>query len=95
MLDSFVTPETGKPIILETENDNVPSSTVKKILYIKPDGVTKGSWTATADGNDLVYLPQTGDIDQTGTWRLQAEIEVGGKPFFGDIVEHEFKATLL
>jgi len=94
MSDSFVTPETLKPIILETEYD-LSLAAVKKILYLKPDGTTKGSWEATQSGNDLVYLPQAGDIDQTGEWSLQSYIEVGGKPGLGDIVKHHFKPTLL
>jgi len=95
MSSAFVSPETLKPIILETENDNVPSASVRRILYTKPDGITKGFWEATADGNDLVYLPQTGDIDQYGDWTFQSYILVGGKPGFGDVVTQRFERTLL
>lgn len=93
MSDSFVSPETLKPIILETEYD-LSLATVTKILYHKPDG-TKGSWTATISGNDLVYLPQTGDIDQSGVWKFQSYIEVGGEPGMGAVTSKEFKTSLL
>jgi len=90
--------QTLKPIILETENDNVATADVTKILYTKPNGV-KGSWDATVSGNNLIYQPEEGDFDQAGVWKFQSYIEVGTGPGkkidFGSIASKTFEQPLL
>ena len=62
----------------------VAAATVARILYEKPDG-TKGYWTATATGTELSYTLVNGNIDQSGVWKLQAYVEIGGKKAYGEI----------
>ena len=67
----------GVKIELETL-DTMIGATVTEIKYKKPSGVT-GSWTATQDGTKLSYITAEpvdsaalDDLDESGTWYLQA-----------------------
>lgn len=72
---------------------DLTSATVKKILYVKPDG-TQGSWVATTNSTSLVYDLLATDIDQSGNWKLQTYVEIGGKKGYGDIIIENFKSNL-
>ncbi len=63
---------------------NLTGATLLQIRYIKPDGLTKGSWTATADGTIVWYKTTTTDIDQWGIWKVQAYVEIGSDKYSGD-----------
>jgi hypothetical protein len=77
-------------IKLETGLD-ISSASVKKINYKKPNG-TIGSWVATVDGTTkLSYNVNQGDINQSGKWKMQAFVTIGGKDGYGDSVEVDFK----
>lgn len=56
---------------------NISSATIKQIIFQKPDG-TRVEKTATflTNGSDgkLQYLTQAGDLDQTGTWKVQGYV---------------------
>jgi len=80
-------------ISLETENSNVSSAEVTKIKYRKPSGAF-GDWDATVSGTKLIKNLVTDDIDETGWWKFQAYIEVGGQTQHGDIFSYEFLKTL-
>ena len=81
-------------IVLDTKYSSLASAEVKQILYQKPDG-TKGAWEATNSGTTLIYNLQNGDIDQSGMWKLQTYIEVGGLKGPGNIIEKHFEPSLL
>ena len=60
----------------------------KLVFFQKPDGTTL-SRTATlyTDGLDgiLQYVTQDGDLDQAGTWQIQAKIDFGTDVFYTNI----------
>lgn len=68
--------DTSVRIELETNADLSGAATVS-IKALKPDGVTEVEWPATIDGTLVVYVPDTGDLDAEGTWRLQAKVVDG------------------
>lgn len=57
--------------------EDIDSATVKQILFKKPSGavVTKDAIFKT-DGTDgiLRYVTITDDIDEVGTWKIQARV---------------------
>lgn len=61
-------------------------ATQTKILYKKPNG-QKGSWDATVSGTTMTYIPVNTDLDQSGTWELQAFAVIGGKQSYGEIIK--------
>lgn len=85
--------ETLKPIILETEYDDLASAEVTKILYQKPGG-TEGFWQASVSGKSLIYQPAAGDLDIVGRWTFQAYIEIAGKIGFGSRVTYEIQKPI-
>lgn len=80
-------------ITCATSYASLASATVKRILYTKPSG-TDGYWDATVSGNNLIYIVQSGDIDEEGTWKFQAFVTVSGRDGYGNIAEHYFKYPL-
>lgn len=73
---------------------DLSGASVTRILYQKPNNGTKGYWTATVSGQNLVYEVQNGDIDKEGTWLFQSYIEVGGKKGFGLVAKQVFEPNL-
>lgn len=57
-----------------------------KIVYRKPNGVT-GEWTATIDGNELVYETDNDDLDRNGVWRFQAFVTISSLNKLGKIAK--------
>lgn len=56
---------------------DISAATTKEIHFYKPDGTTlEKTATLYTDGSDgiMEYTTVAGDIDQTGTWRIQAYI---------------------
>lgn len=66
----------GVELVLDT-NIDLSGATNSRIYYRKPDD-TEGYWSADVSGQNIVYTLQTGDIDQTGIWRLHAYAELNG-----------------
>jgi len=62
-------------------NSIVPleTATLKQIVFLKPDGVTKITKTAifTTDGSDgkIQYTTIANDIDVGGTWKAEGYVE--------------------
>ena len=78
----------GKNIILRVHLDLTDAS-VMKIKYQKPSGAA-GEWNAQKySAKSIYYVTQTGDIDEVGTWQLQAYVETP------TLKEHGEKATLI
>lgn len=64
-------------LISNFQSMNVSDATSKKIYFLKPDG-TKSNHDLVFlnDGSNgkLYYSTVAGDIDQAGTWKMQANI---------------------
>jgi hypothetical protein len=77
----------------DSESEDLSGATSPKIYYLKPDGTTTGSWTATLDtGTDkhLYYdTVATTDLDQSGEWLLQSYHEKSGWEGRGETVALE------
>jgi len=73
----------GLSIELDTGQD-LTGKTVS-IRYLKPNG-TEGTWAASVmSGQPTVvqYVTQTGDIDLSGRWVLQAQVQDTGLDILG------------
>jgi hypothetical protein len=69
-------------IELETNYD-ISAATEAKILYTKPDG-TNGEFVGGVSSTTKVsYTVEAGDLDQAGTWIMQAYVLIGGKIGYG------------
>lgn len=75
------------------------SSVDSKVIYLqKPDGTTL---TKTAsyytDGTDgiIQYVTESGDLDQAGTWQIQAKIDFGTDVFSTDIQKFKVIRNLI
>lgn len=78
---------TGQSIELRLQTGiDLSGAASPKIKYRKSNGVT-GEWTATIDGNDLVYETSNSDLDRKGVWRLQAFCTIGGLNKLGKIAK--------
>lgn len=63
----------GLEIAMNVHRD-ISDATTRKIEWKKPSGAT-GEWTAVADGTEgISYTTIAGDLNETGTWILQAHV---------------------
>lgn len=65
---------------------DLSAASVPVISYEKPNGVT-GQWSATIDGNDLVYVTSNSDLDRQGPWKFQARCMIAGLNKIGKIAK--------
>jgi hypothetical protein len=73
---------------------SLTGTTVKKILFKKPNG-EHGEWVVnTTEGTKLVYDVSDTDIEIAGNWQLQSYVEIAGKKGYGTIVTQNFKQSL-
>ena len=67
---------------------NVSNANSINIIFQKPDGsdLTKTATLVTngTDGN-IRYTSVSGDLDQVGTWQIQARVDFGASVFSTDI----------
>lgn len=75
---------TGTLISLNTEISLSDASLVQ-ILILKPDG-SNVTWTGLAVGPNIQYITIAGDIDQPGTWFLQASVQKSSGTLSGETV---------
>ena len=70
--------DVGTELVVDV-GETITGATSLKINYRKPDG-TIGSWNAIEyDSTHIVYTTlSTTDLDQAGTWEIQAYVKVGG-----------------
>jgi hypothetical protein len=78
--ERIVVGDIGTKLVLDVGLD-ISSSTDRKILYMKPSGVT-GEWPSNSGSicelntsTSMYYITESGDIDESGEWTLQAYIE--------------------
>lgn len=86
-------------VVVDEDNAAVDISTasVKQFVLRKPDGTTATKTaTFTTDGTDgsLYYLVESGLLDQTGVWTVQAIVTFGGATYHGQFVEFAVAANL-
>ena len=89
--------EIGTDILLDC-GVSISDAVVQQIKYRKPDAVTSGSWTgslyssysesAVAVGTYFVkYTTVVGDLNQSGTWKLQSYIATATGTWWGETVD--------
>lgn len=77
MTDKTYVGELGKPLKLDA-GENISAATAQSISVRKPDN-TLESWDAlVVDSNYVQHITEAGDLDQSGTYRVQAVVTVGG-----------------
>jgi len=67
--------------------EDISDGTVFKLKYTKPDGTTTGEWTGSLSGTRIVQYTtaSASDLDQAGTWQLQAYVETPSGKWHSDI----------
>jgi hypothetical protein len=58
-----------------SDDTDISGASEVRIRYRKPSGTTS-YWTASVVSNGVQYTTETGDIDESGTWQLQAWIDL-------------------
>ena len=76
---------------------DISTATVKQIIFKKPSG-TSVTQTASfyTDGTDgqIVYASVDGDLDETGTWKLQGAITMSSGSWHSSIVSFSVSCNL-
>lgn len=75
------------PVLDVTDADSV------SISYRKPNGTT-GEWIGEMFGDEIKYITQVTDVDQPGTWQLQACAVYGTEKKKGKICYITFTSPL-
>lgn len=87
--------DVGRKFRLDADQD-ISAASVVQIKYVKPDGTTKGTWTAEVEDSQYAYYitQNATDLDQIGKWMIQLYIEMGGAKIHGAIATfHVYKTT--
>lgn len=69
-------------------NIDVTGATLTRIDYLKPDGITTGSFTTgiTVEGTKvLVYNIPKNILDVAGGWKFHSYVESGADAWTGDV----------
>jgi len=71
--------------------DLSPGGTTITVNFRKPDGTcfSKSADIVDAANGIVRYITESGDLDTTGTWKLQAFVDFGTTEFYSDI--HSFR----
>lgn len=74
---------------------DITDATVKRLIYVKPNGVA-GIWAGTiADSNFITYITKAGDISLPGLWKLQSYIETPSGKWYGDLATFTVQDRLM
>lgn len=77
---------------------NVANASSLQIIFLKPDGATKLTKTATlhTDGTDgkVQYVTVAGDLDQSGTWKVQSRVVIGGADWMSSVSKFKVASNL-
>lgn len=79
-------------LVVDAEVD-ISTASVVKILYQKPDG-SKGEFTATASGENAVYVFSSAELDMVGSWLFQVQYTIGAKIGYSRIYYEVVKPNL-
>ena len=77
--------------LIVTENGvpvNVSTATLLQITFSKPDAsivVKTASFVTDGTDGNIKYVTVAGDLDQSGTWSLQADVTMPGGVWSSDI----------
>jgi len=81
-------------ITLDTSLTDLSTATTLKILYRKPSGAD-GFWAGSLSGvSSIEYSILSGDLDESGSWQLQAQADYSGNIGNGGIVHMIVKEPL-
>jgi hypothetical protein len=84
----------GTPIVFDTGED-LTLATVHKLIYRKPNGTT-GEWEGIIDGTKLMFVTTLiTDLDQAGTWDVDAYIEIPGWKGHSDIDHFDVSRNII
>ncbi len=74
---------------------DLSGATLLKLLYVKPDAV-EGFWPGTLDSDNtsIFYDVTPTNNDMSGVWKYQLYVEVGGKTYYGSIVQNKIIESL-
>lgn len=76
---------------------NISSATTLEVLFQKPDGtVDTKTGVFLTDGTDgtVQYVTVSNDLNQTGTWKVQARVEFPTGTWSSDIQKFKVYANL-
>jgi len=71
-----------------TTAEDISGATTKEIIFQKPDGtsITKSGIFETDGTDGKIYCTSVaGDLDQTGTWTLQAKVVIASGTYHSSI----------
>ena len=85
----------GTEIVLMA-GDTLTNLSRALIFYMKPDGVTVGTFTAVADGTENIKYTTTSvdDLDQEGNWLFEAYVEIDQWKGYGERAKHKVYPNL-
>ena len=70
---------------------DISTQTAMSFIFVKPDGSSftrTPVFTNTGEDGQIEYVILTGELDQAGTWQLQAEVTLPtGGPFRTEIIK--------
>lgn len=69
------------------------SATHPKIRYKNPDGVS-GIWNGTINGTNISYTLTNTDVTVSGTWKMQAHVQINSLDQYGDVIQVKFEDIL-
>jgi len=74
---------------------DLAAASTKQLIFTKPSGakVTKTASDGTATGQ-LTYTTASGDLNETGEYRIQAFVIVGGNQWHSDIGQFTVHSNL-
>ena len=86
----------NEPDITIDTGITITSASTANIKYLKPDGVSGGTFTGAVSGTQLIaYTAQAGELDQPGIWTLQGHVVLSnGKTFHTPLISHTFNSNL-
>lgn len=76
--------DSGTKLILEC-GTTISTATKREVRYMKPSGA-RGTWTGGQETTTSIsYVTLAGDIDEVGTWKFQAYVEILGQKLYGTV----------
>ena len=76
---------------------DISGASTKDIVFTNPSGTKTtqaGSFTNTGTDGQLQYASVSGDLDEVGTWEIQASIVISAGTFKSDIAIFEVHRNL-
>ena len=77
---------------------DVSAATTKNIIFEKPSGILvtqTASFTNSGTDGKIEYTTISGDLNEAGTWKIQAQIETGSGSWKSNISAFEVISNLI